>query len=110
MQETTFPSYCVYILFSEKDHILYIGFTTNLRNRIKKHNEGGVKSTAYRRPLKVIFMEFYLFKKDALAREKYFKKTSGKKAIKYMLNDTLLQLGYAAKMIEIVYEECDDVE
>jgi predicted GIY-YIG superfamily endonuclease len=43
-------SYCVYILFSEKDHLLYIGFSANLEKRIETHNSGGNKSTAYRRP------------------------------------------------------------
>ncbi len=40
--------YCVYILFSEKDHLLYIGFSANLEKRIETHNSGGSKSTAYR--------------------------------------------------------------
>jgi predicted GIY-YIG superfamily endonuclease len=35
--------YCVYILFSEVDHLLYIGFTTNLEERIKRHNSVEIK-------------------------------------------------------------------
>ncbi|MBP9102657.1 MAG: GIY-YIG nuclease family protein [Chitinophagaceae bacterium] len=30
--------YCVYILFSEKDHLLYIGYSANLEKRIENHN------------------------------------------------------------------------
>ena len=67
--------YCVYILFSEKDHLLYIGFSANLEKRIETHNSGGNKSTAYRRPLKLVFCEFYLFEEDARKRELYFKTT-----------------------------------
>ena len=69
--------FCVYILFSEKDNLLYTGFSTNLENRIKNHNDGGTKSTAYRRPLKLIFCEFYLYEEEARKREKYFKTTIG---------------------------------
>ena len=99
--------FCVYILFSEKDNLLYTGFSTNLENRIKNHNDGGTKSTAYRRPLKLIFCEFYLYEEEARKREKYFKTTMGKKAIKLMLAGTLTKLGYkncGSPKIEIVYE------
>jgi|SRR5690606_16248292 len=86
--------YCVYILFSRKDLLLYIGYTTNIVERVKNHNCGNTKSTASRRPLELIFCEFYLFEADARKREMYFKTTAGKKAIKLMLGDTLLKLGY----------------
>ena len=85
---------CVYVLFSQKDQLLYIGFTTNIEERIKNHNDGKTKSTAPRRPLELIFCEFYLFEADARKREMYFKTTAGKKAIKLMLAGTLLKFGY----------------
>ena len=86
--------YCVYILFSHKDQLLYTGFTTNIEERVKSHNEGKTKSTAPRRPLELIFCEFYLFEADARKREMYFKTTAGKKAVKLMLGGTLLKFGY----------------
>lgn len=86
--------YCVYILFSRKDLLLYIGYTTNIEERVKNHNLGKTKSTAHRRPLELIFCEFYLFEADARRREMYFKTTAGKKAIKLMLGGTLLKFGY----------------
>jgi putative endonuclease len=96
----TMLPYCVYILFSEKDNLLYIGYSSNLPNRVEKHNTGGVLSTASRRPLKLIFCEYYLFEEDARKRETYFKTTMGKKAIKYMLGDTLKKLGYKGSLLE----------
>lgn len=86
--------YCVYVLFSHKDLLLYIGYTTNIEERVKNHNCGKTKSTASRRPLDLIFCEFYLFEADARKREMYFKTTAGKKAIKLMLGETLQKLGY----------------
>ncbi len=86
--------YYVYILFSQKDHLLYIGYSSNLEKRINDHNNGSTKSTAFRRPLQLIFCEGYLYKEDALKREGYFKTTAGKKAIRLMLKSTLFKLGY----------------
>ena len=100
--------YWVYILFSEKDHLLYIGFTTNILNRVKKHNEGGTKSTAPRRPLRLIFCEYYLFEDDARKRELYFKTTMGKRTIKLMLTSTLEKLGYQnlpGRTIKVINED-----
>ncbi len=96
--------FCTYILFSEKDAMLYTGYSSNLENRLKNHNSGGTKSTANRRPLKLIFCEFYLFEKDARNREMYFKTTAGKKALKLMLRSTLHTLGYAEK-VKFIFEE-----
>ncbi|MDI1233787.1 MAG: GIY-YIG nuclease family protein [bacterium] len=58
--------YAVNVLFSEKDHHLYVGFTTEINKRIDNHNDGGTSSTQHRRPLKLIFIEYYLFKDDAI--------------------------------------------
>ena len=95
--------YCVYVLFSCKDLLLYFGFTTNLSERVKNHNDGKTKSTAPRRPLDLIFCEFYLFEADARKREMYFKTTMGKKAIKLMLRETLIKLGYRAT-VDVVHD------
>ncbi len=97
--------FCVYILFSQKDYQLYTGFTSNLGARINKHNAGESKSTAYRRPLVLVFCEFYLYEEDARKREMYFKTSMGKKAVKIMLKTTLEKMGYKnlpAKSLKIM--------
>ena len=81
--------YCVYVLRSNKDHKLYIGFTTDLKERLTDHFHGEVASTAARRPLTLIYCEYHGSKQDALRREGYFKTTAGKKALKLMLRDSL---------------------
>ncbi len=86
--------FCVYVLYSELDEQLYMGFTTNLENRLAQHQDGNVKSTKARRPFRLIFCEFYPNKNDALRREKYFKTTSGKRSLYIMLNEWLFELDY----------------
>ena len=79
----------VYILHCEKDNGLYVGYTANIKNRLKDHNEGSVISTKARRPLKLLFLESYINKGDATRREIYLKTTVGRKMLKVMLRDTL---------------------
>ena len=79
----------VYILQSQQDHQLYVGFTENIKQRIATHNKGSVPSTKSRRPWKLIYFECYMNKEDAMRREGYFKTTPGKIAIKHMLRETL---------------------
>jgi len=88
--------YCVYVLFSEKDHQLYIGFTTDIQRRFGEHEAGKSKSTKGRRPFVLIFCEYYLFKSDAEKREFYFKTTAGKRALKIMLKHALETLGHVS--------------
>lgn len=86
--------YYVYILFSLKDKMLYVGFTKGLKERFNKHTRGEVGLTKYRLPLKLIYYECFVNKQDALAREKYLKSGYGKEQIKSMLKNTLLKYQY----------------
>ena len=62
-----------YVLLSDKDNKLYIGYAKNLKLRFEQHCDGEVKSTKYRRPLNLIYYEACLLEGDARKREKYFK-------------------------------------
>lgn len=62
-----------YVLFSEKDSCLYIGYTKDLETRFEKHEKGMLPSTKDRRPLKLIYYEACPGKKNATNWEKYLK-------------------------------------
>lgn len=79
--------YYVYVLFSKKDNLFYIGYSANLVRRIKEHKTGQVTATKYRLPLILVFYEAYLNKSDALRRERYFKTTKGKAVLRNMLKN-----------------------
>ncbi|MBU1132043.1 GIY-YIG nuclease family protein [Patescibacteria group bacterium] len=83
----------VYVLYSFFDKKLYIGYTPDdVYRRLEKHLAKMVAATKYRLPLKLIFYEVYFTRKDALRREKYFKTSSGKRALKFMLRETFNNL------------------
>jgi putative endonuclease len=81
--------YCVTVLRSKRDRKLYIGYSSNLKQRLSDHFNGKVDSTAPRRPLELIYCEYHSSKQDALRREGYFKTTAGKRAVKMMLREAL---------------------
>ncbi len=71
-----------YVLKSLKDVKLYIGWTNNLKHRIKEHNKGLVDATKNRRPLRLEYFEACNSKEKAIKREKYFKTGFGRRFLK----------------------------
>ena len=76
-----------YVLLSKKDDFLYVGCTQDLQNRLKEHNNSEVFSTKHRLPIKLIYHETCLNKKDAYTREKYLKSGMGRRYIKNRLKN-----------------------
>ena len=74
-----------YVLKSEKDTKLYIGWTENLRQRFTNHCNGLVVATRYRRPLSLIYYEACLRREDAIQREKKLKTGFGRAYLKRRL-------------------------
>jgi putative endonuclease len=69
--------YYVYILSSLKKDWTYVGYTSNLKQRLKAHKEGKSAATRNYRPF---VLESYVMVKDkekAIQLEKYFKTGSG---------------------------------
>ena len=52
---------------------LYIGYTSNLTERLKQQNSKDVIPTRYGIPWKLVYYEAYLSKDDAIKREKRLK-------------------------------------
>ncbi len=64
--------YYVYVLVNEEGK-KYIGFTSDLRRRLKEHNSKGNRYTSKHGKWKLVYYEAYLSKSDALKREKRLK-------------------------------------
>lgn len=65
--------YYVYLLRSKRTGKYYIGYTNNLRERFRQHNEGESLATKSGVPYELIYYEAYRAKKDALIRERKLK-------------------------------------
>ncbi len=65
--------YYVYLLKSKKNGSLYIGYTKNIKKRLKEHNSGVVGYTSKHKPWKLIYYESFLSLEDAKKREKSLK-------------------------------------
>ncbi|MCH7516130.1 MAG: GIY-YIG nuclease family protein [Bacteroidetes bacterium] len=71
--------YYVYILQSiNNPDKYYVGYTTNIKDRLTKHNEGGVHYTVKYKPWKIKNTISFDEKEKALAFEKYLKSHSGR--------------------------------
>ncbi len=79
----------VYILHNKRKNFLYIGYSEDLAQRVKDHNNGRSKSTKGYIPLELIHYEAYSNKDDAKRREKYLKTNRGRTTILTMLQNHL---------------------
>ena len=75
--------YVVYILKSLSSDKHYVGYSENLIARFKSHNELSTKGYTTRyRPWRVIYVEIYATKKQAMNREKFLKSGKGREWMK----------------------------
>ena len=63
-----------YIIFSEILNKYYIGSTTNIEERLVKHNHNHKGFTGNKSDWKIVYFEEYMIKTDALKRELQIKK------------------------------------
>lgn len=68
--------YYVYIL-KVKGDTYYIGYSSDLKQRIREHEGGNVSQTKNLRPLRLVFYSAFESKLRALNFEKYLKTNSG---------------------------------
>ena len=75
----------VYVL-EDLNEKLYVGYSADLKRRVEEHNQGQNKATR-NRSWRCIYYEACLDHVDARRREKYFKTTSGRRALKTRLQE-----------------------
>ncbi|VAW59226.1 hypothetical protein MNBD_GAMMA11-1091 [hydrothermal vent metagenome] len=81
-------SWYVYLLNCQDDSY-YAGITTDLKRRLKEHNEDNKKAAKYtrvRRPVKVVFFELCESRSEAASREYEIRKLSRSKKIELALS------------------------
>jgi putative endonuclease len=77
--------YLVYILENtEGKH--YIGYTSDLKQRIKDHNSTKGRWTKKKGPWRLVYKEAYSTKEEAYSRENQIKRYKGGRAFKLLLD------------------------
>ncbi len=78
----------VYVLESMRyKNEIYIGFTSDLKERLVWHNKGLNSSTKRYMPWRLIYYEACCDKFDAERREKYFKTSQGRRLLRRRLKE-----------------------
>ena len=75
----------VYVLYSEKTKLHYVGFTTHLVQRLGQHNLGITKSTKGRGPWTLVHQEQFATRAEAMRRERHLKTGRGREELKQIL-------------------------
>jgi len=79
---------CVRVAVGERLRF-YIGFSTNLRARLRQHQDGESFATSHRGPWKLIYYEAYTEREDAEGREKFLKSGAGRRFLRAQLRHYL---------------------
>jgi len=82
--------YYVYVLKSTILKRFYIGYSSDLRRRLKEHNDSRSKSDKGYSPWELVYYEAYKDKLTATKREKQLKKHAAK-------TDLIVRLGFEAR-------------
>jgi putative endonuclease len=92
--------YYVYILESSKSHILYYGFTTDLKKRLLEHNAGKSRFTKGHLPWNLVWYCAFKNRKKAEDFELYIKSGSGKAFVyKRLVNVALAKTFEGSKSV-----------
>lgn len=78
--------FTVYVLHSPSHNKIYIGFTSDLENRLKSHNIFASKGWTIKfRPWNLVYTEDFVTKAEAMKREKNLKGAKGRAEIWNMI-------------------------
>ena len=72
----------VYAISSQIRNYIYVGLTSNIEDRIRRHNKGYEQTTKPYRPFILIYSEECETREQARKREKYLKSGVGKEFLK----------------------------
>ena len=81
--------YYVYIIFSKERSKFYVGYTDDLKERVKRHNSGRSVFTSKGVPWILAHYQGFKEKKDAQEEERFLKTGKGRERIKFLLKTFL---------------------
>ena len=90
----------VYILYSVVVDRYYIGQTSNLEQRVVRHNNGENKYTKFGIPWKLVYKESFDSRAEAMEREKKLKSSESRD----ILRKEIFKQGYSAGKTSMIKE------
>ena len=79
--------YSVYIIYSRKIDKYYIGFSSDVNERLLKHNRKSKGFSSLGRPWILLHTEHYIIKKDAMNREKQLKNWKNRERLEALIKN-----------------------
>lgn len=79
--------YTVYAISSLSRNYIYVGMTSQIQQRIQRHNSGRNKTTSPYRPFKIIYSKYFNTRINARKHEIYLKSGSGKEFLKKLIDN-----------------------
>ncbi len=73
--------FVTYILKSDILDRYYVGYTSDINERLKKHNSGGSTWTRRGIPWKIVFVKKFVNKREAMQFERYLKKMKSRRIL-----------------------------
>ena len=78
--------YYTYVLYSQKYDKIYIGYTSDIKKRLARHNSINNKGyTKKYQPWEILFTEEFQERTEAAKREKYWKSHAGRDKIRRII-------------------------
>jgi putative endonuclease len=74
-----------YVLKSINHNFIYKGHCENPKERLQQHNSGMTESLRPYIPFKLVYTEEFPTREEAIAREKYFKTSAGRRYLKKII-------------------------
>jgi putative endonuclease len=100
-------SYCVYILYSESTNRYYRGQTTDLMDRLRRHNSGMEKATRFGRPWHLVWSCIKDSRSEAVILEKKLKNLSRKKLEEFISKYSSDNAGPDAPTVSVGGQDAD---
>jgi putative endonuclease len=79
----------VYAFYDNTKKVFYVGYTNDLKRRVKEHKIGKTQTTSKMADKLLVYYEACLSKKDAMEREKQLKTGFGRGYLKRRLKNYL---------------------
>ena len=80
-----YEMFYAYVIRSINQDFFYKGHCENPEERLKQHNSGMTESLRPYIPFIIVYQEAFSTREEAIAREKYFKSSAGRRFLKKVI-------------------------